>query len=203
MSDQVPDFTVVAADDCEDHYEGSDDVPGEFRRLTEALGSRAGRDHADPRPAALRLRAGHRPPATRDRGALPGHPRDADDALRRRDPPGRRRLGGAGRARDVRSHRNEGDEPVELWAISTKTSARTRSRSTTSGRPRRTPPSTPARLPRRLVRPAAGPRSAGPVCRTGSSALPWSQGTPRAAEPTVAAFGPEGRRRSMRACGSE
>ena len=77
----------------------------------------AGRD-ADPGPRPLRLRAGHRPFPRRDRRALPGHPRHADDALRRGDPLGQRAGGGARRAEDARSHRNEGDEPVEMWAIS-------------------------------------------------------------------------------------
>ena len=34
----MSDYEIVSADDVEDHYEGTD-VPGEFRRLTGALGS--------------------------------------------------------------------------------------------------------------------------------------------------------------------
>ena len=44
--------------------------------------------------------------------------------------------------RTPRSHRNEGDEPVEMWAISRRIDTATRRSSTTSGRPRRTPAST-------------------------------------------------------------
>ena len=45
----------------------------------------------------------------------------------------------------VRSHRNEGDEPVELWAISRRTNATAGPRSTTSGRRRQRPGSTSTR----------------------------------------------------------
>ena len=84
-------------------------------------GGRAGGADADPCAAALGLRAGHRPLPRADRGGLPAHARDADLPARRRHPHADRARGGARRTEDPRSHRNEGDEPVELWAISRKT----------------------------------------------------------------------------------
>jgi mannose-6-phosphate isomerase-like protein (cupin superfamily) len=112
-------YSVVRADDCEDHYEGTD-VPGEFRRLTPLL---------DSEQVAMTL---IRIPPHSDFEQGTGHYHDeieeiylvtrgtltfrcGDDVF----------PVGAGTAVRVapttpRSHRNEGDEPVELWAISRK-----------------------------------------------------------------------------------
>jgi len=56
----MADYTIVSADDAKDHYAGTD-VPGEFRRLTDALGwalNRAGRPRAGLRWAHRALRLG-------------------------------------------------------------------------------------------------------------------------------------------------
>jgi hypothetical protein len=68
----MSDYSIVAADEVEDAY-ADEDVPGEFRALTDPLGSE--------QVAVMLMRV---PPQT------------------------------------VRSHRNRGDEPVELWAVSRK-----------------------------------------------------------------------------------
>jgi mannose-6-phosphate isomerase-like protein (cupin superfamily) len=118
MSD--PDFTIVSADDVEDVYAGSD-VPGEFRRLTNALG-------AD--QIAITL---IRVPPHSDFEQGTGHRHErieelylvAAGTLTMRFGDEVREVGPRSVVRvapgTVRSHRNEGDEPVELWAISRRT----------------------------------------------------------------------------------
>ena len=112
-------YEVVRADDVKDHYEGSD-VPGEFHSLTQALGCEQ---------LALTLM---RIPAHSDFEQGTGHFHDEIEELYI----GTRgtltmRFGddivevGAGTAvrcapQTPRSHRNEGDEPVELRAVSRK-----------------------------------------------------------------------------------
>lgn len=110
-------YEIVAADAVEDAYADSD-VPGEFRRLTEALGCSQVAltlirvpPHSD-----FEQGTGHRHEQTEEvylvtRGTLTM--RFGDDV----------REVGAGAAvrvapETVRSHRNCGAEPVELWAIS-------------------------------------------------------------------------------------
>ena len=114
----MSDYSIVNADDVTDHYEGTD-VPGEFRRLTPALGAEQ---------VALTL---IRVPPHSDFEQGTGHFHDEIEEVylvtrgtltfraRRRHPQGRR-AGTAVRVapKTPRSHRNEGDEPVELWAIS-------------------------------------------------------------------------------------
>jgi mannose-6-phosphate isomerase-like protein (cupin superfamily) len=111
------DYTVVRADDVDDQYAGTD-VPGEFRSLTAALGTdqlaitliripphadfEQGTGHTHDELEELYLVA---------RGTLTMRFGDAVETV------------GAGSVVRVapetpRSHRNEGDEPVELWAIS-------------------------------------------------------------------------------------
>jgi quercetin dioxygenase-like cupin family protein len=113
----MSDYAIVAADDVDDVYEGTD-VPGEFRRLTDAAGCEQlavtlirvpphsdfeqGTGHYHDEVEELYLVA---------RGTLTV--RVADDVHRV----------GAGSVVRVapgtpRSHRNEGDEPVEMWAVS-------------------------------------------------------------------------------------
>jgi mannose-6-phosphate isomerase-like protein (cupin superfamily) len=112
-------YEIVAADQTEDHYAGTE-VPGEFRRLTEALGCSQVAltlirvpPHAD-----FEQGTGHRHEETEEvylvtRGTLTM--RFDDDV---------REVGAGSAVRvapgTVRSHRNEGDEPVEMWAISRK-----------------------------------------------------------------------------------
>jgi mannose-6-phosphate isomerase-like protein (cupin superfamily) len=112
-------YEIVAADQVEDAYAGTD-VPGEFRRLTEALGCSQVAltlirvpPHSD-----FEQGTGHRHEQTEEvylvtRGTLTM--RFGDDVHEV----------GAGTAvrvapETVRSHRNRGDEPVEMWAISRK-----------------------------------------------------------------------------------
>ena len=115
----MSDYEVISADDVEDHYAGTS-VPGEFRSLTAALGGdqlavtlirvpphsdfEQGTGHFHAQQEELYLVA---------RGTLTM--RFGDDIL----------TGPAGSVARVapstpRSHRNEGDEPVELWAVSTR-----------------------------------------------------------------------------------
>jgi mannose-6-phosphate isomerase-like protein (cupin superfamily) len=113
----MTDYAVVAADDVEDYYAGTD-VPGEFRRLTGALGSEQ---------LALTL---IRVPPHSDFEQGTGHYHDATEeiylvtrgtlTMRFGDDVHEVAAGCAARvaARTPRSHRNEGDEPVEMWAIS-------------------------------------------------------------------------------------
>src|SRR6476660_5147489 len=118
----MSDYAIVAADEVQDAYEGTD-VPGEFRRLTDAL---------DCEQLSVTL---IRVPPHSDFEQGTGHYHDEveelyvvtrgtltmkleDDIV----------LVSAGTAVRVaaatrRSHRNEGDEPVDLWAISMKTAA--------------------------------------------------------------------------------
>ena len=113
----MADFTVVRADDVKDFYAGTD-VPGEFRPLGDALGAEQLSitlirvpPHSD-----FEQGTGHYHDATEElyvivRGTLTM--RFGDEV----------RMVSAGSAVRVaphtkRSHRNEGDEPVEMWAIS-------------------------------------------------------------------------------------
>jgi mannose-6-phosphate isomerase-like protein (cupin superfamily) len=110
-------YSIVAADQVEDAYAGTD-VPGEFRRLTDAL---------DCSQLALTLirvpphsdfeqGSGHRHEETEEvylvtRGTLTMRFGEETEEVA---------AGSAVRVSPstVRSHRNEGEEPVELWAIS-------------------------------------------------------------------------------------
>jgi len=113
----MSDYKIVAADEVENPYDGSD-VPGEFRRLTDAL---------ECEQVAITL---IRVPPHSDFEQGTGHFHDeveelyvvARGTLTMRLGDDIHRIG-AGTAVRVapgtpRSHRNEGDEPVELWAIS-------------------------------------------------------------------------------------
>ena len=112
-------YTVVSADDVKDAYAGTD-VPGEFRRLTDALEAE--------QVAAPLIRV----PPHSDFEQGTGHYHDeieevyivtrgvltfgaVDDIFKVP-------AGTAVRVAPAtpRSHRNEGDEPVEMWAISRK-----------------------------------------------------------------------------------
>ena len=113
----MADYAVVRADDVPDHYAGSD-VPGEFRRLTDALGAEQLSitlirvpPHSD-----FEQGTGHYHEVTEElyvvaRGTLTMRFGDEVQAVA---------AGSVVRVAPTtrRSHRNEGDEPVELWAIS-------------------------------------------------------------------------------------
>ena len=113
----MTDYSIVNADDVTDHYEGTD-VPGEFRRLTSALGGDQ---------VALTL---IRIPPHSDFEQGTGHFHDEIDevylvtrgtlTMRFGDDVVSVAAGTAVRVapRTPRSHRNEGDEPVEIWAVS-------------------------------------------------------------------------------------
>jgi mannose-6-phosphate isomerase-like protein (cupin superfamily) len=112
-------YSIVRADDVDDVYAGSD-VPGEFRPLTRALGGE--------QLAATLIRV----PPHSDFEQGTGHFHDATEELylvtrgtltmRFGDDVVSVAAGTAVRVapRTPRSHRNEGDEPVEMWAISRK-----------------------------------------------------------------------------------
>ena len=116
----MSEYTIVNADDVEDHYDGSS-VPGEFRRLTPALQTeQVGLTlirippHSD-----FEQGTGHYHEQTEEvylvtRGTLTF--RLGEDIHTLAAPAAVRVAPGT-----PRSHRNEGDEPVELWAISRKT----------------------------------------------------------------------------------
>ena len=113
----MSDYTILNADDAQDYYADSD-VPGEFRRLTDALGAE--------QVAVTLIRV----PPHSDFEQGTGHYHDeieelyivargtltfrAGDDVQRVTAPSVVRVA----PRTPRSHRNEGDEPVEIWAVS-------------------------------------------------------------------------------------
>jgi len=113
----MSDYKIVNADDAKDHYAGSD-VPGEFRRLTDLL---------EAEQVAVTL---IRVPPHSDFEQGTGHFHDeieelyivargtltfrTGDEITKVSAPAVVRCA----PKTPRSHRNEGDEPVELWAIS-------------------------------------------------------------------------------------
>jgi mannose-6-phosphate isomerase-like protein (cupin superfamily) len=113
----MSDYAIVAGDDADDTYDGTD-VPGEFRRLTGALGCE--------QLAVTLIRV----PPHSDFEQGTGHYHDEIEELylvtrgtltmRFGDDVRSVAAGTAVRVapRTPRSHRNEGDEPVEMWAIS-------------------------------------------------------------------------------------
>jgi mannose-6-phosphate isomerase-like protein (cupin superfamily) len=112
-------YAIIDPDDVDDVYAGSD-VPGEFRRLTKALGCE--------QLAVTLIRV----PAHSDFEQGTGHYHDEveelylltrgtltmrfGDDVQTVTAPAAVRVAN----RTPRSHRNEGDEPVELWAVSRK-----------------------------------------------------------------------------------
>jgi mannose-6-phosphate isomerase-like protein (cupin superfamily) len=113
------DFSIISADDVDDAYAGTD-VPGEFRSLTNAL-------QAEQLASTL-----IRVPPHSDFEQGTGHYHDEIEELyfvmrgtltmRFGDRVTQVAAGSAVRVapRTPRSHRNEGDEPVEMWAVSRK-----------------------------------------------------------------------------------
>src|SRR5690348_818101 len=115
----MTDYSIVRADDVNDSYEGTD-VPGEFRSLTDALGCEQ-----------LALTLIRVPPHSDFEQGTGHHHREIEELYIVTRGTLTMRLGddvhriAAGRAVRVapqtpRSHRNEGDEPVDLWAVSRK-----------------------------------------------------------------------------------
>jgi mannose-6-phosphate isomerase-like protein (cupin superfamily) len=110
-------YAIVAGDDVKDYYEGTD-VPGEFRRLTGALGCE--------QLAVTLIRV----PPHSDFEQGTGHYHEEIEELyviatgtltmRLGDDVHKVGAGSVVRVapRTPRSHRNEGDEPVEIWAVS-------------------------------------------------------------------------------------
>ena len=113
----MSDYAIVSSDDVDDHYAGTD-VPGEFRRLTGALGSE--------QLAVTLIRV----PPHSDFEQGTGHYHDEIEeiyviatgtlTMRLGDDIHTVPAGSVVRVapRTPRSHRNEGDEPVEIWAVS-------------------------------------------------------------------------------------
>jgi mannose-6-phosphate isomerase-like protein (cupin superfamily) len=115
----MPDYAIVHPDDVKDSYDGSD-VPGEFRRLTRALGCEqlAATLMRIPAHSDFEQGTGHYHAEVEElylvvRGTLTM--RFGDD-IEHVGPGCAVRVA----PRTPRSHRNEGDEPVEMWAISRK-----------------------------------------------------------------------------------
>jgi quercetin dioxygenase-like cupin family protein len=113
----MSDYAIVSADEVENPYDGSD-VPGEFRKLTEALGAEqvAVTLIRVPPHSDFEQGTGHRHEGQEEvylvtRGTLTMR---FDNEVR--EVP----AGSAVRVapQTVRSHRNLGDEPVEVWAVS-------------------------------------------------------------------------------------
>jgi mannose-6-phosphate isomerase-like protein (cupin superfamily) len=112
-------FAIVRADDVDDAYAGSD-VPGEFRKLTDALG-------AEQLSVTL-----IRVPSHSDMEQSTGHTHSeieelyivakgtitfrCDENVEKVTAPAVVRVSPG----TARSHRNEGEEPVEIWAVSVK-----------------------------------------------------------------------------------
>lgn len=113
----MADYSIVKADEVEDAYAGSD-VPGEFRSLTDALGSEqvAVTLLRIPPHSDFEQGSGHRHGEIEEvylvtKGTLTMR---FDDEVREVGPGTAVRVA----PQTVRSHRNEGEEPVEMWAIS-------------------------------------------------------------------------------------
>jgi mannose-6-phosphate isomerase-like protein (cupin superfamily) len=109
--------TIVDPDSVEDHYEGTD-VPGEFRRLTAALGCEqlAVTLIRVPPHSDFEQGTGHLHEETEEvylvtRGTLTMR---FGEEVRKVSAPAAVRVS----ASTPRSHRNEGDELVEMWAVS-------------------------------------------------------------------------------------
>ena len=118
----MSDYTVIDADDVDDVYAGSS-VPGEFRPLSDALGSEQVAvtlirvpPHSDFEQGTGHYHEGQEELYLITRGTL---------TMRFGDEVRKLSAGSVARVapRTPRSHRNEGDEPVELWAVSRKLEA--------------------------------------------------------------------------------
>jgi mannose-6-phosphate isomerase-like protein (cupin superfamily) len=111
------DFKIVDPDKVKDYYAGSD-VPGEYRRLTDALGCEqlAATLIRVPPHSDFEQGTGHYHAEIEElylvtRGTLTMR---FGDEIHKVSAPAAVRVA----PRTPRSHRNEGDEPVEMWALS-------------------------------------------------------------------------------------
>jgi mannose-6-phosphate isomerase-like protein (cupin superfamily) len=115
----MSEFSVVGADDVDDAYAGTS-VPGEFRRLTDALGCEQ-----------LSITLIRVPPHSDFEQGTGHYHREQEEVyivtrgtltMRFGDEVRKLSAGSLARVapRTPRSHRNEGDEPVEIWAVSRK-----------------------------------------------------------------------------------
>jgi mannose-6-phosphate isomerase-like protein (cupin superfamily) len=116
---EMSDYEIVHGNDVEDAYAGTS-VPGEFRRLTEALGCE--------QLAVTLIRV---PPHSDFEQGTGHHHHELEElyvvargapTLRLGNEIKRVAAGSVVRVapQTPRSHRNEGDEPVEIWALSRK-----------------------------------------------------------------------------------
>ncbi|MDQ2621558.1 MAG: cupin domain-containing protein [Actinomycetota bacterium] len=110
-------FTIVSAAEVDDVYAGTD-VPGEFRPLKDALGTEqvALTQVLVPSHSDFEQGTGHHHEEIEEiyivtRGSLTMR---FDDETRTVEAGSAVRVG----PKTVRSHRNEGDEPVEMWVVS-------------------------------------------------------------------------------------
>jgi mannose-6-phosphate isomerase-like protein (cupin superfamily) len=115
----MSDYAIVDPDEVEDSYDGTD-VPGEFRRLTRALGAEqlSATLIRIPPHSDFEQGTGHYHDEVEElylvtRGTLTMRFGDEIESVAA---PSAVRVA----PRTPRSHRNEGDEPVEMWAISRK-----------------------------------------------------------------------------------
>lgn len=113
----APEYGIVDPDEVDDVYAGTD-VPGEFRRLTDALGCEqlAVTLIRVPPHADFEQGTGHYHGEVEElylitRGVLTMR---FGDEVRTVGAPAAVRVA----ARTPRSHRNEGSEPAEIWAVS-------------------------------------------------------------------------------------
>jgi uncharacterized cupin superfamily protein len=113
----MSDYAIVDPDTVANPYDGSD-VPGEFRSLTEALGCEQLAvtlirvpPHSDFEQGTGHFHEEIEELYLLDRGTLTIR---VGDEVHRVSAPAAVRVA----SRTPRSHRNEGDEPVELWAVS-------------------------------------------------------------------------------------
>ena len=113
----MTDYAIVNPDDVDDYYTGTD-VPGEFRRLTRALGCRqlAATLIRVPPHSDFEQGTGHYHAEVEElylvtRGTLTMR---FGDEITNVSAPAAVRVA----PETPRSHRNEGDEPVDVWAIS-------------------------------------------------------------------------------------
>ena len=115
----MSDYTIIKADDVPDVYEGTD-VPGEFRPLKKALKSEQ-----------LAVTLIHVPPNSDFEQGTGHYHQELEEVyiitrgtltIRFGDDIVKVPAGSAVRVapKTPRSHRNEGDEPVDMWAISRK-----------------------------------------------------------------------------------
>jgi mannose-6-phosphate isomerase-like protein (cupin superfamily) len=113
----MSDYSIVDPADCDDHYAGTD-VPGEFRPMTDALGAEQLAmtlihvpPHCDFEQGTGHFHAEVEEIYLVTRGTLTMR---FGDEIRKVTAPAVVRVAPQTR----RSHRNEGDEPVDMYAIS-------------------------------------------------------------------------------------